>query len=266
MDTVISRDGTRIAYERCGSGPAVILVGGALSQRAFDPMNGPLAEALAADFTVYRYDRRGRGDSGDTLPYAVEREVEDIEALVERAGGSAYAYGISSGAVLVLHAARRLPGLTGLALYEPPFIVDGSRPPIPADYVQRVEELVAAGRPGEAVDLFMLSVGMPAEALPSMRQEPVWPVLESVAYTLAYDWRVMGDTQRGEPLEAGRWASVRTRTLVADGEKTEPFLHAAADAIAAILPHARRHTLPGQTHAVDAEAIAPVLREFFIDR
>jgi pimeloyl-ACP methyl ester carboxylesterase len=263
MDKVVSRDGTTIAFDRAGTGPAVILVGGALGQRALDPLNEPLAELLAEDFTTYRYDRRGRGDSGDTQPYAVEREVEDLEALVGHAGGSAHAYGISSGAVLALHAARRSPGITRLALYEPPFIVDDSRSPIPADYVARVEELVAAGRPGEAVDLFMLSVGVPAEALPAFRQEPDWSTMEAVAHTLAYDWRVMGDTQRGRPLEAGQWASVTTPALVADGENSPPFLHSAADAIAAILPHVQRRTLPGQDHAVAADAIAPVLREFF---
>jgi pimeloyl-ACP methyl ester carboxylesterase len=263
METVTSHDGTTIAFDRTGQGPAVILVGGAMSQRAMDPLNGPLAELLAADFTVYRYDRRGRGDSGDTPPYAVEREVEDIEALLAHAGGTAYAYGISSGAVLALHAARRLPGLTRLALYEPPFVVDSSHIPRGDDYIARTEQAVAAGRPGEAVEEFMTWVGVPPEALPSMRDEPFWPAMEAVAHTLAYDYRVMGDTQQGKPLDAGRWAAVTVPTLVADGEQTEPFLHAGADAIARILPHATRRSLPDQHHAVAPDAIAPVLREFF---
>jgi pimeloyl-ACP methyl ester carboxylesterase len=263
METVTSHDGTTIAFDRTGQGPAVILVGGALTHRAIDPLNGPLAELLAADFTVYRYDRRGRGDSGDTQPYAVEREVEDLEALLAHAGGTAYAYGVSSGAVLVLHAARRLPGLTKLALYEPPFVVDGSHLPRGDDYIARTEQAVATGRPGAAIEEFMTWVGIPPEELPSMRELPFWPAMEAVAHTLAYDYRVMGDTQLGRPLDAGRWAAVTAPTLVADGEKTEPFLHAGANAIARILPSSTRRTLPGQDHGVAADAIAPVLREFF---
>lgn len=265
MQTVTSRDGTTIAFDQYGegSGPAVILIGGALSNRAFDPLNAPLAALLAPHYRVYGYDRRGRGDSGDTLPYAVEREVEDIEALIAHAGGPAYLYGISSGAVLALHAARRLPAVRKLVAYEPPFIVDGSHAPRPDDYADRVREAVAAGRPGDAVEVFMTFVGVPAEALPAMRNEPFWPAMAAVAHTLAYDCAVMGDTQYGRPLPRRPWAAITTPALVVAGEKSETFLHTGADAIAELLPAAHRRTLPGQDHAVAPEAIAPILHEFF---
>src|ERR1051325_11549590 len=150
MNTVTSADGTTIAFDRAGHGPPVILVAGATAKRA-DPGNSDLAERLAGRFTTYNYDRRGRGDSADTQPYAVEREVEDIAALVTEAGGTAYIYGISSGAVLALEAARRLPALTKLAMYEPPFIVDDSRPARAHDYVQQLDKMTAEGRRGDAV-------------------------------------------------------------------------------------------------------------------
>src|SRR5262245_4358529 len=139
MNTVLSADGTRIAYDTFGSdGPAVILVSGATGRRS-DPFNATLAELLASRFTVYNYDRRGRGESGDTQPYAVEREIEDIAALIDAAGGSAFVFGISSGGVLSLRAARRLPQIAKVAAYEPPFVVDDSCPPLPADYVERLD-------------------------------------------------------------------------------------------------------------------------------
>lgn len=263
METVTSRDGTTIAFERTGQGPAVILVTGALGSRAFDPLNEPLAELLAPQYTVYRYDRRGRGDSGDTLPYAVEREVDDLAALLAHAGGTAYLYGISSGAVLALHAARRLPGVAKVVLYEPPFIVDGSRPPRSPDYLDTIEQAVAAGRPGDAVAAFLRLVGMPDEAIAPMREQPFWPAMEAVAHTLGYDARVMGDTQDGRPLPARPWASVAIPALVVVGENSEPFLHSAAGALAELLPDAQRHPLAGQDHGVAPEAIAPVLRDYF---
>jgi alpha-beta hydrolase superfamily lysophospholipase len=263
MNTATSRDGTTIAFDRTGDGPAVILVAGAFGDRT---MMAPLAALLAPRFAVYNYDRRGRGGSGDTAPYAAEREVEDIEALLEHAGGTAYAYGISSGAVLALHAARRLPGITKLALYEPPFIVDDSYRPLPPDYVDRVNELTSTGRPGDAVELFLTFVGVPAEEVAQMRALPFWAALEAVAHTLAYDFTVMGETQRGKPLPA-KWASITTPTLVASGSDTpQPYIRPAADALAALLPHARRHTVAGQDHAVAPDAIAPVLTDYFTDQ
>jgi len=261
MSHVISQDGTVIAYERSGTGPTVILVGGALGGR-FGP---ELPTRLAPRFSVYRYDRRGRGGSGDTAPYAVEREVEDIDALITDAGGSARVYGISSGAVLALEAASRMPGrVTMLALYEPPFIVDSSRPPLPDDYVTHLDALIAAERRSDAVEYCMTAaMGIPEEYLAGMRGTPMWAGMEALAHTIAYDGRVMGDTMSGKPLPANAWATVTMPTLVITGDETEPFFVAGADALSTLLPDTRRKTLTGQGHNVEADALAPVLAEFF---
>jgi pimeloyl-ACP methyl ester carboxylesterase len=262
MNTVVSRDGTAIAFTRSGEGPPVILVDGALCYRASGP-SGALAARLSGRFTVYSYDRRGRDGSGDTLPYTVEREVEDIEALVKEAGGSAYVYGISSGAALALEAAARLTGIRKLALYEAPFIVDDTHPPRPEDYLARMDELVAAGRRGDAVRMFLRTVGVPAFGLMIMRLMPVWRKLTAVAHTLPYDLRVLGDTGSGRPLPADRWATATVPTLVMDGGKSPAWMRNAMRALADVLPDARYRTLPGQTHLLKPQALVPVLREFF---
>ncbi|MDA2804083.1 alpha/beta fold hydrolase [Nocardiopsis suaedae] len=264
MDVAISRDGTRIAYDRRGSGPALILVDGALGHRAFNPHGAALAGLLQDAFTVYTYDRRGRGDSGDTAPYAVEREIEDLEALIRDAGGRAHLFGMSSGAVLALDAAAHGLAVEALALYEPPFIVDGSRPPLPPDYAVRVGALAAEGRRAEAVEYFMTAaLGLPAELLGGMREDPSFARMEKVAHTLAYDAAVIGGTMSGVPLPPHRWASVTAPVLVADGGKSEHTFADGADALAAVLRDVRRATLDGQTHDVDPEVLAPVLRDFF---
>jgi pimeloyl-ACP methyl ester carboxylesterase len=272
--TITSRDGTTIAFDRYGTGPAVILVTGALGTRSPD-MGSRLATLLADTFTVYDYDRRGRGDSGDTPPYAVEREVEDIEALIDAAGGSAMVYGISSGAVLALEAASRQPAkVAKLAMYEPPFLVDDSRPPVPADYVEQLDAANAAGRPGDAVDIFMLkALRIPESYLAMMKAAPPaadgqmgpppWAEMERVAHTLAYDGRIMGDTMLGNPLPTDRWSSDTPTTLVITGGKSEPFFAAGAEALVELLPDARHVVLEGQDHGVSPDALAPLLHEFF---
>jgi alpha-beta hydrolase superfamily lysophospholipase len=262
MGTVTSADGTTIGYDRTGSGPPVILVDGALCHRRFGPA-GPLAAKLAGQFTVYTYDRRGRSGSGDTPPYAVEREVDDIAALVAAAGGSAYLYGISSGAALALAAAARLDGIQKLAVYEAPFIVDDSHPPRPDDYLPRMDALIAAGRRSAAVGMFLRTVGTPAVAVAVMRLTPVWRKLTAVAHTLPYDLRVLGDTGSGRPLPERRWATATMPALVMDGGKSPAYLRNAMRALAGVLPDARYHTLPRQTHLLKPEAVAPVLAEFF---
>jgi pimeloyl-ACP methyl ester carboxylesterase len=266
MKTVTSKDGTTIAFDRSGEGPAIVLVGGAFQHRAIDPSTARLAELLAPNFTVYHYDRRGRGESGDTAPYAVEREIEDIDALIQDAGGSASVFGISSGAVLALRAAAAGLAITKLALYEPPFIVDDSRPPVPKDYTQRLAGLLAEGRRGDAVELFMTeAVGMPAEAVAPMRGAPFWPAFESVAHTLPYEAAIMGDTLSGQALPAGRWEAITVPTLAVDGGASPAWAGNAVVALARTLLTAERTTLIEQTHQVDPEVLAPVLAEFLLD-
>jgi pimeloyl-ACP methyl ester carboxylesterase len=262
MNKVLSGDGTPIAFDRRGDGPPVILVDGALCHRGMGPST-PLAELLAPRFTVFTYDRRGRGDSGDTAPYAVEREVEDIAALVKQAGGTAFLYGVSSGAALALEAANRLPGIGKLVLYEAPFIVDGTRAPISKDYWARIGESVAAGRRGDAAQLFLKAVGVPAVFLALMRLMPVWSKLKAIAHTLPYDGALVQDCQKGQPLPAGRWASVTMPTLVMDGGKSPAWMRNATRSLASVLPNAQYRTLEGQTHMVKPEVHAPVLESFY---
>lgn len=259
MRKVTSKDGTPIAFDRSGEGAAIILVGGAFQHRLIDPRTAQLAALLAPHFTVFHYDRRGRGDSGDTAPYAVEREVEDLEALIKEAGGSAFVYGMSSGAALALEAAARGLAITKLALYEPPFMVDDSRPR-PPNLATQYTELTSSGRHGDAVELFMTkAVGMPVEAVAQMRNTPMWPALEAVAHTLAYDATIMGDGS----LPTERAASVTVPTLVMDGGASPAWMRTAVQALTDALPNAQRRSLEGQTHDVAPEALAPVLEEFF---
>ena len=262
MTKVRSSDGTAIAFGQVGDGPPIIMVGGATEYRAINPTAKELVALLAPQLAVITYDRRGRGESGDTPPYAVEREVEDLAALIAEAGGSAFLVGFSSGAVLALDAAASGLDIPRLAVYEPPFVVDGSRPPLPDDYVAQLDRLVSEGRRDGAVEYFLTkAAGVPAEFVAPMRDDPGWSVMESVAHTLAYG-RIMGDTMSGKPLPAGRWASVTMPTLVIDGGASDAFMHNGADALAELLPDAERRTLPGQTHAVSADALAPVVQEF----
>ena len=262
MNTVRSADGTTIAYTRAGQGPPLILVDGALCSRSFGPMP-KLADQLTPHFTVYTYDRRGRGESGDTGPYAADREVEDIEALVTLAGETVYLHGTSSGAALALDAAKRLPAIGKLAVYEPPFIVDDTRPPMPDGFLARLNRLLADGRRGDVVKAFMRLVGTPAIFTAVMPITPVWPKLKAVASTLPYDIAILQDHQRGIPFTAGEWAGVKVPTLVAVGGKSPAWMTNATRALADALPDASYRTLPGQNHMVKAQAIAPVLTEFF---
>ena len=265
MKTVTSNDGTHIACDKLGEGPPLILVGGAFNTRTFGP-NGGLAPLLAERFTVINYDRRGRGDSTDTAPYAVEREIEDIEGLIEEAGGSAHVFGISSGAALALEAANRGLAIDKLALYEAPFIVDDSRAPVPDDYLQRLEDLVASDRRGDAIRLFMRQgVGLRAVFVAMMRMMPAWSKLKTVAPTVVYDAAIVDHYQKGKPLPAERWVSVTMPTLVAVGGKSPDWMRNAMRELGDVLPNARHSTLEGQTHIVKPEALAPVLVEFFED-
>jgi pimeloyl-ACP methyl ester carboxylesterase len=261
METVRSKDGTIIAFDRVGGGPSVIVVGGALSDRS---AGAPLAGLLSQGFTVITFDRRGRGDSGDAAAYAVDREVEDLGALVAEAGGAASVFGHSSGAVLALEGAVRGLPITRLAVYEPPFIIDDSRPLPTEDYVPRLTELISGGHRGDAVELFMTAaVGVPAEMVSQMRDSPMWPAMEALAHTLPYDNAVMGDTMEGNPASMKRWASVTVPTLVMDGGASPEWARNAVRLLVEVLPDAQRLTLEGQTHAADPEVAAPALERFF---
>lgn len=260
MSKVLSKDGTEIAFAKLGHGAPVILVDGALCSRAFGPLPN-LAKLLAPHFTVFNYDRRGRNESGDKAPYAVQREVEDIEALINEAGGSASVFGTSSGAALALAAAANRANIKKLALYEPPFIagrrVGRSAPP---DSEAQLRRLVDQGKRADAVKFFMVDmVGMPAIFTYIMRILPVWPKLKAVAHTLPYDAAVLGDFS----LPRERAASVAVPTLVMGGEKSPVELRGAVDAVAEAIPGAKLQMLKGQTHNVDVKVLAPVLVDFF---
>jgi pimeloyl-ACP methyl ester carboxylesterase len=256
MDTVASTDGTVIAFDRFGSGPPVIMTVGAFSVRS---QTEPLARALAPRFTALNYDRRGRGDSGDTAPYAVEREIDDIAALIAQAGGSAAVFGHSSGATLALKAAASGLPITRLVLYEPPFNTDDTDPTLPAGFAAELADLVSAGRRGDAVELYQTkAVGIPPQVVAQLRHAPFRPGLEALAHTLAYDAAIIGD--RSTP--AGPLAAVTVPALVITGEQSPPFLRNAAQAAAQTMPHGQLAVLPGQTHDVNPDATAPVMAEF----
>ena len=256
MRTVTSADGTAIAFDQLGSGPPLIMVVGAFNTRS---TTEALAAALQNQLTILNYDRRGRGDSGDTPPYSVEREIEDIEALIASAGGSSLLFGYSSGATLALKAAAHGLAVTRLALYEPPFLVDNSRPPLPADLPQQLAELISAGRRGDAVELYQTkAVGIPEDVVKQMRQAPFRPALEAIAHTLVYDATIVGDLT----LPTELIAAIVTPTLVLNGEHSPPLLRNAARAVAETLPNGELCTLAGQTHDISPDATATALAEF----
>jgi pimeloyl-ACP methyl ester carboxylesterase len=255
VKSVRSTDGTRMAFEHVGEGPPVILVGGALSSglRSFPPIV-ELAELLASRFRAYRFDRRGRGNSGDTTPYAVEREVEDLDALIAEAGGSAAVYGFSSGAVLAVEAASRGAAITGLALLEPPLLSGGEDEGSQAE----LSELLGAGRRGDAVARFLAGVGLPRDSIEGMRRSPDWPGLEAMAHTMLYD----GEITEDQGLWAERAASVTAPTLILFSEGTSAYLGDSARVAADAIPGARLRILPGQFHDVAPESVAAELTSF----
>lgn len=256
MEKVTSRDGTTIAFDRLGEGPPVVLVCGGSVDRMAD---APLAQQLASDLTVFNYDRRGRGDSGDTQPYAIEREVEDIQAVIEAAGGSAFLWGSSSGAALALIAVEKGVSASKLAMWEPPYIPDEFPNP-PEDQVEQYETMVAEGRRGDAVEYFMSKVvGMPPEVVAGARSSPYWAATEALAHTLAYDARIMSDYT----VPTDRAASVKVPALVIAGGADFPWMRQSAQALADALPEGRVAFLEGQGHDVDPAVLAPVLVEFF---
>ena len=263
MEEVRSKDGTAIAFERLGDGQPVVVVGGATCDRA---MTRQLAERLAQHFTVINYDRRGRDDSGDTVPYAVEREIEDLGALIAKAGGTASVYGHSSGAGLVLHAAAHGLPIAKLVLHEPPYVPDGDdERRISREYAENLRTILAEGRRGDAVELFMTTVGMTQEIVGQMRHDPTWAGLEAIAPTIAYDSEVMGDSSRGGTVPVNLIGRVTPPTLVLCGGASPAWLIDIGRQIADVLPNGQHSVLEGQEHVVAPELLVPVVAEFFAD-
>ena len=251
MEKVISKDGTAIAFDKTGTGPAVILVVGAFNDRA---TGAPLARSLERHFTVFNYDRRGRGESGDTAPYAIEREIEDLDALISEAGGPAGVFGYSSGATLALRAAAHGLAISRLALYDPP--PAGAKA---GQLAPQLTELIVAGRRGNVVELFQTeAVGIPAAVVAQMRNAPFRPALEKMAHTLVYESMIL------RPLPAELIASVRAPTLVIDGENSPEVVRHTAQTLAEALPDGRYRTLKGQGHDIAPAVVGPVLEEFFL--
>jgi pimeloyl-ACP methyl ester carboxylesterase len=261
MDTLGSRDGTAIAYGKQGEGPALILVDGALTVHS-SGSGSELARLLAPHFTVHGFDRRGRGESGDTLPYAVDREIDDIETLIDRAGGSAFLYGHSSGGPLAMRAAIRLGSkVSKIAMYEPPYNNDPGAQESWSRYLRQLRQALAEGRRGDAVALFMRFVGTPAERIDGMRRTPVWPGMEAVAPTLAYDHAAILGEPWSVPAELA--ARVSVPALVMAGDASLPFMPDAARVLSQAIPQGLLRMLEGQTHEVSPGVLAPVLVEFF---
>jgi pimeloyl-ACP methyl ester carboxylesterase len=257
MRTTLSADGTKIAFDQTGEGPPVILVVGAFNDRS---TGAPLANALESRFTVLNYDRRGRGASGDVQPYAVEREVEDLDALIRSAGGAARVFGYSSGGTLALEAAARGLNITKLAVYEAPFMVGDDAPRPPKDMAAQLANLVSSGRRGDAVELFQTRlVGIPEEVVAQLRHAPFRVALEATAHTLVYEALIVGDLE----LPTARLASIQVPTLAVYGTESPAFMGKGAKALAAALPDGRVRALAGQNHDIVPAALAPVLLEFF---
>jgi len=264
MQTVTSKDGSTIAYDRSGEGPVVILVGGALSFRKFSKME-QIAAALAEHCTVINYDRRGRGDSTAAGPYAVEREVEDLAAIIEAEGGRASLWGWSSGGALALRAAAAGIGVERVSVYEVPFMVQPGLSRPTRDYGERLDELVAAGDRDGAVRHFLRNaVGIPAPFVALMRLMPMWKGLRSTAHTLPHDWAALGaHNMDGSPLDSTEWAGVTGPALVIYGGKSAEPLREGSKALAAVLPDAELRELAGARHNVKTAVVVPLLAEFF---
>lgn len=258
METIESPDGTVIAFDQLGAGPPLVLVAGASCDRSID---APIATALAAHFTVLNYDRRGRGDSTDTLPFAPDREIEDLEVLLAAAGGSAVVVGLSSGAALAAHAAARGLPVSALVMWEPPYRLDPDGPREAKEYTNRLHELLAEGRCGDALEQFMQRVGLPAEMIAGARQSPYWAAGERMAPTLAYDAAFMGDATVPTDL----YATITVPALVLAGGSGPGWFRDTARAVADAIPGARVGVLDGQDHNVAGEVLAPAVFDFVAD-
>lgn len=266
MYSVISKDGTSIAYDRVGQGPSLIFVAGAFSYRKF-PGQVQMANLLSEHFTVYNYDRRGRGDSGDASTYSIEREIEDLQAMIDEAGGSAYVWGLSSGAILALQAAARGANIQKLALHEPPFVVDDAGHKPPEDFAKQVSALMSSDRRGETVKYFMTKgMGAPSFVVSMMRVMPgVWSNLTSLAHTLPYDAALLDGYTDGKALPQKLWDTVKMPTLVIEGTESPVALRHAAQALADVLPNARLLSKKGLGHTkkLNTKQVSSELEAFF---
>jgi pimeloyl-ACP methyl ester carboxylesterase len=283
MRYVTSKDGTSIAFTQSGQGPALIIVVGAFN----DHSTGlPLTSLLEKHFTVINYDRRGRGDSGDTAPYAVEREIEDLDALITEVGGSAAVFGYSSGAILALKAVASGAAITQLALYEPPLIAgdianeddqpssarlsnaNGQAVDVhqqhrsPQEILPLLTKLIAEDRRGDAVELFQTKIiGIPVEMVAQFRQSPFWPSLEKIAHTLVYETMILGNMS----LTTDLTDAIPVPTLIMAGSESPAFLQKTAQWLGHVLPIGQHRILDHQTHDIVPDVVAPVVETFLTD-
>ncbi|QFT88964.1 putative hydrolase [Bacillus sp. THAF10] len=266
MNSVISKDGTRIVYDKLGQGSPLILVGGAFSYRKFSGIV-KIANLLSEQFTVYNYDRRGRGDSGDTQQYAITREIEDLQAIINEAGGEAYVWGLSSGAVLALQAAANGANITKLALHEPPFVVDDMGHKPPKDFKRHVHKLIEDNRRAETIKYFMTKgMGAPSFIVHLMSVMPgMWSNLMAVAHTLPYDAALLDGYMDGKPLPTKLWSSVTMPTLVLEGSESPTSLRHGAQALVKVLPNAKLLSKKGLGHTkkLNTTIISSELSAFF---
>ncbi len=258
-----SKDGTKIAYSKTGKGKPLVLVDGAFCHRKFGA-NEKLPLHLSDNFTVYSYDRRGRNESGNNLPYSPQKEYEDLQAVINEAGGNAYVYGISSGAALVLEAVNARVKMEKLALYEAPYITDNSRSPLPENYLKTLTKFAEQGENGKAVKYFMRTgIGLPAFVVWMMQLMPAWKQMKQLAHTLPYDTEILGNTGSGKPLSKEKWSNVKMPTLVISGSKSAKWSQNSMRHLATVLPNAKHQTLVGQSHIVNPKILAQELKQFF---
>ena len=258
-----SKDGTKIAYSKTGKGKPLILVDGAFCHRKFGA-NEKLPQHLSEHFTVYSYDRRGRNESENTLPYSPQKEYDDLQAVINEAGENASVYGISSGAALALEAANAGVKMEKLALYEAPYITDNSRSPLPENYLKTLTEFAEQGENGKAVKYFMRTgIGLPSFVVWMMQLMPAWKQMEQLAHTLPYDTEILGDTGYGKPFNKEKWSNINIPTLVISGSKSAKWSQNSMQHLATVLPNAQHHTLKGQSHIVNPKVLAKELKHFF---
>jgi len=258
-----SKDGTIIAYSKTGKGEPLVLIDGAFCHRKFGA-NVNLPNYLSDHFTVYTYDRRGRGESGNTLPYSVEREFEDLQAVINEAGKNAFVYGISSGAALALEAANAGVSISRMAIFEAPYMVDNSRPLLPDNYLEQISKHINDKEPGKAIQYFLRTgIGMPAFIVWMMQLMPAWKQMKQIAYTLVYDILLLKDNARGKPFAKESWQRIKIPVLVMSGSKSAAWSQNSMRQLSDSLPNAKHVDLVGQSHLVNNQKLAPHLIKFF---